>query len=423
MKKIVLISSLALMLFGGEFQEILQGIDKGLALQAKSYEVEAKKRLYEAAKGMDRPTLDASLIATRLKDTPTMYLHLPGLPVRGFPMGTERRYEGEISISYPLFSGFAITNMIEKSRLEAIKAQLKKKDLRRRLYLKAAMLYGGLFSLQKKKKALIEAKKALEQSYAKARGFYDQGLIALSDLYNIEAKLQETDAQIEALNAKIENFRSRLRYLSGIAPKADELVDLLIPKRLDPLHRSDIVALQEALEVTKKEQAIVRSKFYPKVGLKAAFRRFGKSLALDGDGFRNADESYVGASVAINLYHGGSDQKRLEALRYKELAQQAFLKDYINQVMTNLESAKIELKALKASLKAAQAQVKAAKSYYELTLGRYKNQLASADELSRSIASLAKAKGQVANVKAKIFVKKSQILLLTSLDSFIKGMR
>ena len=423
MKKVVFSALLAVALFGGSFEQVLQGVDSSKLLKAKGFEVKAKEKLYEAARGENLPSLDAKLEAVRLKETPTLYLHIPNLPVMGVPAGTKERYTGEVGISYPLFSGFAITNFIQKSRLEALKAKLEKKDLKRKLYLQAASLYGALYSLSHTIEALQKAKNALEASYKKAKGFYDQGLIPLSDLANIDAKRYETEAKLQETKAKMAQVKEYLRYLAGFAPKEASLPAIVLPQRLDVKKREDILALQQAIAAAQKEVAIAKSSFYPKVGVKAAFRRFGDNLQLDGDGFKNADESYIAGVVEYNLFHGGSDEAKVEAARAKVLAQKAFLSDYIHKAQTELLANLQILKAKKAKLEAAKKGVEAAKSYYELTLGRYKNQLVSADELSRSIASLAEARARLAAARAETFEQQCKVLLLSSLKNFQKVFR
>ncbi len=420
--KVVLCSFLAFtILFGAGFEDVLKGVDDARLLQAKGFEIKAKEWLYKAAKGKSFPSLDVKLEAIRLKDTPTLYLHIPHTPVLGVPAGTKSRYIGEIGISYPLFTGFAIKNLIQKSRLEVVKAKLEKKDLQRRLYLQAAKLYGALYSLEHAADALKKAKDALEASYKKAKGFYDQGLIPLSDLTNIDAKRFEIEAKLQEIKAKKAQVEELLHYLCGKRLSKVKLPVIVLPKDLNVQKREDILALQKEVAIASKEVALAKSSFYPHIGLKAAFRRFGDTLKLEGDGFRNADESYVAGVVKYNLFHGGSDEAKIEAARMKRVAQKIVLNDYLHKARTELVSNMKILKAKEAKFIAARKGVEAAKSYYELTLGRYKNQLVSADELSRAIASLAEAQARLAEVEAEIFEQKCKVLLLSSLKNFQKA--
>jgi outer membrane protein TolC len=407
----------AIFLDAKDFESILKGVDKSTLLEAKEYEVRAKKALVDEAKAEDIPHINASLEAIRLKETPTLYLKTNQGTI-SLPMGSKSRYEGEITISYPIFSGFAIKNLIEKKQIEAIRAKLLKKDIKRELYLKASTLYGEIYSLNSYIKALKEAKRALELSYIKSQNFYKQGLIPLSDLYNIEAKKYDIEAQIEQIRVKKASVVANLKYLSSLEVEDATIKDIFLPKNLNIEQREDILALKKELLIYKKDIDLAKSKMYPNVGLKASLKRFGDSLELNSDGYTNADESYIGVRAEYNLYRGGGDKKRVEAAKFRYLAKKSFVNDYINRVEIEFDTNKKILLSLLAKLTAAKKRVDAANSYYKQILGRYNHQLASADELSRSVASLADAKAKKKKIESEIFIQKCKILLLSSLKNF-----
>ncbi len=405
--------------------EILHHVDQNGLLEAKKYEVLAKKRLYEAAKAKNLFSIDASLQGIWLHETPTMSLHLslpdmPPLPSK-FQAAAKEQYTGELAISYPLFTGFAITNLIEKSKLDMVKTRLEKRDLKRRLYLKADALYGHIYALEHTKRALHKALQAMELSYRKAKGFYKQGLIPLSDLKNIEAKRYEIEAKLQEIKAATSTLYQELGYLSGQKIQSiDGLPDIELPKNLDVTKRADVLALKKALAMDRKDVALAKSALYPKLFVKGALRGYGDDLSLSGDGYRNGDQSYAAVQMRYNLFNGFGDKAKIEAARAKLLAKRSFLDDYIKRARTQLRSDQLTLRALESKRVWAKKRVEAARSYYELIKGRYDNQLSSADELSRSIASLAEARAQLAGVRSRIFVQKCKIALQVSLEHFVK---
>ena len=423
MKRLLLLLPLGLL--AQTLPDILHHVDQNGLLKAKKYEVLAKKRLYEVAKAKNLFTIDASLQGVYLHQTPTMSLHLslpnmPPLPSK-FQAAAKEQYTGELAISYPLFTGFAITNLIQKSRLDIIKTKLEKRDLKRRLYLKASSVYGQIYALEHTKAALRKALEAMELSYRKAKGFYKQGLIPLSDLKNIEAKRYEIEAKLQEIKAATSSLYQELSYLSGqVIRSIDGLPNIALPKRLDVTKRADVLALKKALAMDRKDIGLAKSTLYPKLFVKGALRGYGNDLSLSGDGYRNGDQSYAAVVMRYNLFDGFGDKAKIEAARAKLLAKRSFLDDYLRRARTQLRSDRLTLEALKSKRVWAKKRVDAAKSYYELIKGRYDNQLASADELSRSIASLAEARAQLAGVRSRIFIQKCKIALQVSLQSFAK---
>ncbi|BCD61662.1 outer membrane protein [Nitratiruptor sp. YY08-26] len=426
MKKILALLSLLLPLFAQNYTQMLQKIDNSLLFQQAQKLTIASKKIAEAAQGKNLPSLDASLQAIHLQETPTMYLHMPQMPVTGLPMGKKEQWQGELRLTYPLFSGFAITAAIHKAKLEYQKAKLKKDDLKRNLYMQITMLYSSIFALKQKLQALQKAHEAIELAYKKAKGFHDKGLLAPSELYNLEAKkygiaadITQTKGQITALYNDISHI------LNTKISTIDGLVSFPEPQKAHILQtamqqREDLKALQKSLRINEEDIILAKSSYYPKIALIAALKKHGDSIALNGDGFTNADQSYAGAVFQWNLFSGLSDTRTVEAAKIKKAATALQIAEYKKKIATNINNAFVKLAVLQQKLKSAQAQVKAQKEYYKLTQGRFDNQLTSADELSRSIADLAAAKAKKAAIKAEIFNQKAYIYLLSGLKNFEK---
>ncbi len=427
MKKIVILI-VPILLFGENYEEIIKKAENSLTLKSASYLQKSANFLYKSEKGKNLPSLDASLKAARLKETPMMYMHLPLFPITELPMGKKNRFEGEISLKYPLFSGFAISSLIDKAKFKDKEAKLKVKDLKRNLYLKTTYIFSATASLDFSIQALKEAKKAITLAYKKAKGLYENNLLPLSDLYNIKAKKYEIEAKITETKANKQKLLNTLSYIlnSPVNSISFSKNDLKVPKKEKIIKealkkREDIEALKYALKIDQKDIDLAKSSLYPKVGLIASLKRDGDSLKLNGDGYTNADKSYVGASVSMNIFNGFSDKYKIEAAKMKRLSTLYAFKDYTNKVKSDIENAYVELKALKAKLKSAQMETKAKEEYYKLTKGRFENQLADADELSRSIADLAAARAKRGAIESQIFSQKAKILLMGGLERFEKN--
>ncbi len=418
MKRLLIL--LPFLLYGAEFGEVAKMVEHSGLLKAKDFEIKAQQRLYESEKGKNLFSLDASLEGIYLKTQPSINLHIPApnLPPK-FPAGAKRQFYGEVRLSYPLFSGFAISSMIQKAEWNKKKSQLEREDLKRNLYLKAASLYAATVAVKKEQKALEEALRALDLSLKKAKGFYKEQLVPLSEVKNIEAKLYSLKASLSETRVKEKNLLAQLSYLThSKIDSVGSLLPLSLPKNFTIEDRADIKALYTMLRMDKADIRLARSSYYPKVVLLAALKGFGDTLSFEGDGFRNGDQSFIGFALRQNLFNGFSDRAKVEAARYKKLARMAYIADYKRKVLTQLMNDRRELEALKERKMWAKKELESQRSYYELVKGRFENQLASADELSRSIASLEAARAKLAAVKAKIFVQKAKILLEISTKEF-----
>ncbi len=413
------------LIWAHDFATLLKLADNNLLLKAQEQEIVAKDALYRESKAKNYPTLSAKLTAIYLKDTPTMHF---GLPFPGMPqeiqVGKRSNYTGALEISYPIFSGFAVSTLIRKAELDLQKSRLQKQDAKRRLYLRIAMLYGTLYRLDHAILAAKDARKAIESAYRKATGFYKAGLLAPSELANIEAKKYETDASLQNLENQRVATQKMLSYLTDTEidtsaslpsfklPSQETLITTALQKRADK------AALQKMLEMDKTDIKLAQSEHYPTLALLGSLKLQGDTLRLNGDGFTNPNKSYVGAAVEWKLFDGFATKHRIDAAKAKKLARALYLKDYQNRIRTILESDFKRLETLHLQKAAKERQLAAQESYYKLTKGRFDNHLSSADELSHAIAAKAAAKAELEGIKAEIFQQKSKILLESSLASF-----
>ncbi len=410
-----------------DFTTMLKLANNNLLLKAKTQESIAKQALYEASKAKNYPTLNAKLTASHLKDTPTMNFNLPFTQTPSkFQVAKKTNYTGEIGIVYPLFTGFAISGLIEKARLDAAKAKLEEKDTKRRLYMKIASLYGELFSIDKAKKANQKAIEAIEESLKKARGFFKAGLLAPSELENIKAKKYEIKASLMTLINQKETLLKTLSYLTDSKIKTiDKLPQINLPKHQNLLNnaiekREDILALKKLLQMDDEDIKLAKSEKYPSFLVTGALKSQGDTLRLNGDGYTNPNKSFVAAVVEYKLFDGFLTKHKIDAAKAKKMGRVLYFKDYQNRIKTLLRNEIDTLDLLHIQKEAKNAQLKAQKSYYLLTQGRFANHLSSADELSRSVAALAKSKAEYKKIEADIFIQKCKILLDSSLSLFEK---
>lgn len=426
MKKIFLFIIPAL-LWGFGLDKYIKSIDNNPLIKSKQKAVQATKEMLKVSEAKNYPKIDMSFNAFRLKDTPTTLFVFPPFPPVTIPLGTKDNVNLEVGFVYPIFSGYAITDNIEKSKLEVAKKILEKDALKRELYLKTVELYGNIYALDRYIQAYKDAKKAVDESLKKARGLYKNDLLNLSGVYNIEAKKFDIVSSIQKLKSQKQALENRLLYLTGI--KSDDRFELsdfsanlhekdIVDTALK--QRRDIRVIQEQLHIANSDIKLAKSRYYPTVAIVGAIKKQGDNLRLNGNGYTNADGSYIGLSVKWNLFDGFAKKHQKEAAMRKKEATKLYFDDYKNRVKTDIKNSFLSLESLKSLLKSAQKRVLAQKEYYRLTKGRFENSLCSADELSRAISALATAKAKLDEVKAKIFIQRYKIALEGGLDYFSK---
>ncbi len=413
-----------LLLFSSQLKEILRGVDNSLLVRSSISKTKALQKVVGVAKAKRYPKVDLSFSAIRLKDTPTATFILPHMPPINSIVGTKDNVYGAIEFVYPIFTGYLIENSIKKAKLQVIKSKLQTENLKRELYLKSIKLYSDIYALNQAIKATKEALKALDISLEKAQKLYKNSLINLSEVYNIKAKKYDMIANLQTLRAKKSSLQNLLFYISGVRvkeyfrlPQVSNVVNENEAIKEAINKREDIRVIKKELDIGDSDVSLAKSRYYPDIALIGGVKKEGDNLRLNGNGFSNADKSYIGISLKWNLFSGFERRRGVEAVVLKKEATKLFLDDYKVKVKVAIKNSFLTLKSLYAKLQAAKEELKSQREYCKLVRGRFNNALSSADELSRAIASLSKAKAKFEQYKAKIFFQKYKILLQTGIDA------
>ena len=126
------------LMWGQTYQEVITSINTAPSVQSAQHMQKAAYENSKMTEGKNYPTIDASLTAIRFQETPTVTFYLP--TAQTAPMGTKNHTEGAVTMSYPLFNGFAISAVNEKAAIEHEKAGLAVNDLKRRNFMAISFL-------------------------------------------------------------------------------------------------------------------------------------------------------------------------------------------------------------------------------------------------------------------------------------------
>lgn len=406
-------------------QDVVKSAAKSDGIAAKEYLASAYKKSSDAASSKLYPKIDLSYKTLQYSQQPYMYANMPPLLNNAqMHTGPKNYFDGEISVSYPIFRGFGIDAFVKKAKLEAKKAELEKEDAKRNIYANAVSLFFAISSLQESEAAYIAALQSAKSSLDKANGLYAEGFIGVYEVENIKSKYYEISADAIEIKNKKETLINTLWRVSGLRIESADDAKVLfwsdkeaaIKEALE--QREDIVAVKTLLDIGDEEIRYAKSKFYPTLDFVAAAKRIGDSSKLDGDGFSNKDKSYALIALGFNIFDGGESSGALEAAKAKKMAAAMMYSDYKNGVKAEIENLFLELESALKREDAFTKNVNAANEFYKLTNARFENRLVGADELSRSISNLAVAKSRLAGEKNRIKEIKIRILLETSLKKF-----
>jgi outer membrane protein len=404
--------------------EIMQMIDANPQLKTAEQKSKASKARYASQQSVNYPSLDAIYSANYLFDKPVVYLQLPGTGPQELQIQSQNQYDGALRLSYLLFSGFAASASIDMAKYAMQRSALEAEDVRRNLYLNSVNAYAAAVAAAQFSSAQEEALEAFKQSYAKAKGMFDQGMLPPSELYRIEAGYHAKEADVTRAKNQYSIALSTLSFLADQTisevselPKYQEVSEEeLLKEALEK--RPDLQALKKILALQQSRVDLGKSGYYPKVTLYTQLAHHGDSWRLNGDGYTNKDRSAAGFMINYNLFEGFKSQYDIEAAKEDELSVRWTITSYEESIKKEIRESYLNFSSFKSELEADRAQVNARHSYYAFVKGEFDNQLTDADQLSRSISELAAAKSSLAAAQARTYAAYARMLLQVDVPTF-----
>ncbi|MBW1893145.1 MAG: TolC family protein [Deltaproteobacteria bacterium] len=343
-------------------------LEKNPSFEAAFMRVQQAKEMLNQARATYWPRLDASAsfshttLSQNAYNTNLAYAKLLN------PSATiddpENYYNTGIRATWILFNGFERYYYNQAARFGKKQSEFAKDDMKRLLLSSVVEIY---FSAQLALESIkiSEADKTFNQKlYEEAKARSRQGAGSLSDEMNFEIRV--IAAELKLLKAK-KLFRASMFGLAAVLgmpnaifPESLTLSNLQseTDEELEPvniqdlinfalLNRSDIMQSESLLNAAMAEVKMKRAKFYPSVGLSAAYEGTRTNdMAFENDDFGNS----AGVNVTYNLFSGGSDRARLgEAIsRQKEVTKmlEALRLDVISDVRTSVETLLLAQKEL-----------------------------------------------------------------------------
>ena len=394
---VIIIIFFPIFIFAYSFNELVSMIENSYPYKIAENRFLISQKELEVIKSLNYGKMDMNYNVIKLKETPT--INLNNIPMQ---IGDKNSFIGEIKYSYPIFTGYNISYNIKKSTLKTIIESLNIANTKRVLKLNIAELYDNIYKLEQLRDSLIFAKKATALAKKKAYLLYKEDLLNEVELSEIDANYFEIISKIDKTNNQIKTLFFTLSSI--LNKRIDNIEGLSIPelKNKNIENRVDVKIIKEKLKVSEADIKIAESQFYPKIGLETAFRKEAENFALSENKYKNIDNSYIALNISYNLF-GDSAHKKVEIAKLAKLQTALYLKNYINQIETEINKNLEKIKTLKSELKATKKELKARELYYKYIKEKFNEGLADVTDLNEAISKLAMAKSKVEAIKADIF--------------------
>lgn len=372
-----------------------QAVDEALAnhhLIREAEELEqAAMNEEKSAQAALKPSLSAHYQYFRLEDHPYAIFRTT-LGVQQVDMGHRGTYTWDVTLTQPLFTGFALSTKKKIAALDVAVSQVRKEAAILDVIKHVKTAYYRVLLAQRHLDVAREAVDQLTAHLQDAQRFYDQGLIPYNDVLKSQVALAQAQQvhvrrqkDLELASADLNRLLGRdlarpvrLQEAEASAPQALSLEDL---SEEASRARPELAILR--LEVGKAKEAVrlAASELYPKVFAVGMYERTGKDPVGEENDYRNPETAAVGVRMDWSIFEWGRSQSQVRRQRHALKAIEERLADIESSVLLEVKAALADVQVAEENIQTAKKALEQAKENLRITRLQYQQQVTTVTEV------------------------------------------
>ncbi len=368
--------------------------------------------------------LSTSYTYTRLKEEPyTIFpnqalnmlidklnnLPIPGPPSPKIPHMPDRitvadrdRVTWEITMSQPLFTGFAL---ISKKRIAELGIDIAQYEKEVALLELTRQVKRAYFNLLLAKRALEIAQdecNQLEAHLKDAEKFFKEGLVAHNDVLKSQVALANALQKRVKAEAELETAVSFLNILIGrpigeatrikevepVPTPQGELISLYEEALRD---RPEMALMDRRLKQAGLAIKIAKSNYYPQIYLVGQYQRVGDDVAASRNEFGNDHNASISVVAKMSLFEWGKTQNEVNKAVHTKAQLEEKLKQLKDEILLEVKQAYENMKVATASVDTAKAARIQARENFRITNLQYQEGITTSTEVLDARAYLTQA--------------------------------
>jgi outer membrane protein len=358
-------------------ESVRLGLEHSPLLRAARSDADAASAALAQARSDRLPTISTQAGYTRLSgNVPDVTFTVPGTDSTVTFQSIELdRYQAEISVQQPLFTGSRLSSQVRSAEHGARAADLREDQQRSDVAFDIRRAYWNLYRALATRDALADALQRVEAHLAVVRAKVDEGAVLRRDLLAAQTRRSEVELdRVEADNG-VQVSQLELNRLIGlpldtpVRPATDVQVDTSALSLADlpdsALARTPrLAALMEDAGGLDAQVRASEARHWPEVDFvgRYIYARPNQYFFLEQDRFRHSWE--LGLSARWDAWDGGRRSASTGALRAQLDASRARLDDARAQVTVAAERQRLEVvRAREAMRVTAQAVEEAAETF------------------------------------------------------------
>ncbi len=338
-----------------------------------------------------KPSLKAGYQYFRLEDNPYAIFRT-NMGVQQVNMGHRGTYTWDVTLTQPLFTGYALSTKKKIASLDVAVSQVQKEMAVLNVIKHVKTAYYRVLLAQRYLEVAKEEVQQLTAHLEDTRRFYNQGLIPFNDVLKSQVALAQAQQvqvrrqkDVEIASADLNRLMGRdlsrpLRLhdaavFSGTVQTLEELAAEAVKSR------PELNMLR--LEVQKAAEAVrlAASEFYPKVFAVGSYERTGKDPLGDENDYRNPDTAALGVRLDWSVFEWGKTQSQVRGRRASLKALEERLADIENSVRLEVKAALSDVQVAEENIQTARKALDQAAENLRMTRLQYQQQVTTVTEV------------------------------------------
>jgi len=333
------------------------------------------------------PKISAGYSYTRLKDSP--YMKTDGTQI---DIADNDQYHWDLTLSQPLFTGFALSTRYEMAKLGV---DVKDAEKEQAVLDVVKQVKAAYFNILLTKKFLLVADEAvnqLESHVTDAEKFYEQGIIPYNDL--LRSKVALADALQNRVRAEaivemaVSAFNTLLRIDLNKKTDIDDLLDITpysfeltncIKEAIEK--RPELKALRLALKNADHVVTLAQSAYYPEVALVGSYEQNGDNPSATENDYGNTHNASVTLQARWTFFEWGKTRAEVNKYRRNKSSLVEKTKGIKDSIKLEVKSAFLSLKVAEQNIQTAQKSLVQSKENWRITNLQYQQQMTTSTEV------------------------------------------
>ncbi|MEJ5349378.1 MAG: TolC family protein [Desulfosoma sp.] len=345
----------------------------------------------QSAQAAMKPSLSTHYQYFRLEDHPYAIFRT-NLGVQQVNMGHRGTYTWDVTLTQPLFTGFALSTKKKIAGLDVAVSQVRKEAAILDVIKHVKTAYYRVLLAQRYLDVAREEVDLLTAHLKDAQRFYDQGLIPYNDVLKSKVALAQAQQvlvrrqkDLEVASADLNRLLGRdlsrplrLQEAASFQPQALSL-EALIAEALRT--RPELSLLRLEVEKAKESVRMAASELYPKLYAVGAYERTGKDPLGEENDYRNPETAAVGVRMDWSVFEWGRSLAQVRRQRHTLAALQEKLADIETSVALEVKAALADVQVAEENIQTAQKALEQAKENLRITRLQYQQQVTTVTEV------------------------------------------